>query len=112
MRHLLVFLGHRSSASLGLTPDSLTAAVALGPDGKGKGKEKGRNEVGDRMAGQVVDQVLKALMAAQLDTNPQRFGPQVRPPHLLFSCFLWRSTGLICFDIADESVIQTDTPPP
>ncbi|CDZ96607.1 Kinetochore-associated protein Dsn1/Mis13 [Phaffia rhodozyma] len=85
MRHLLVFLGHRESAAMGLTADSLTTASALGTTlkgkGKGKGKEDGRNPQGDEIAGQVVDALLKALMGAKLDTNPQ--GSSSQPMNLL-----------------------------
>ena len=79
MRHLLVFVGKRVTNAL--APASGTSASA---DVKGKGRAKStkstRTQRGEIIAGEVMEDVLRMLMRARVDTNPSSSGTQVRLP--------------------------------
>lgn len=83
MRHLLVFVGKRVASTLAST-GSVDGSAGPPPDVKGKGKAKAssssasRTKDGEIIAAEVMEDVLRMLVKAKVDTNPQSSGSQVR----------------------------------
>ncbi|KAL7409656.1 Mis12-Mtw1 protein family-domain-containing protein [Mrakia frigida] len=81
MRHLLVFVGKRVASTLAST-GSVDGSAGPPPDVKGKGKAKAssssasRTKDGEIIAAEVMEDVLRMLVKAKVDTNPQSSGSQ------------------------------------
>jgi hypothetical protein len=75
MRHLLVFLGKRLLSNPTATSTAVSVEARSDPKGKGKSKalpveEEQLTDRGEKVAGEVMNDVLKMIIGAKMDTNP------------------------------------------
>lgn len=75
MRHLLVFLGKRVGPPSTLAAPSAAPTAATVADAKGKGKlttadEGSRTAKGAAIADEIIEETLRQIMRAKVDTNP------------------------------------------
>lgn len=80
MRHLLVFLGKRLLSDPSATSTAVSVEARIDPKGKGKSKADPMpgemTERGEKIAEGIMQDVLKMIIGAKLDTNPAGSGGQ------------------------------------
>lgn len=73
MRHLLVFVGKRVASTLAATGsvDGSSPLVDVKGKKKSKASRPSRTQDGETIAAEVMEDVLRMLVKAKVDTNPQ-----------------------------------------
>jgi hypothetical protein len=128
MRHLLVFLGKRLLSNPTATSTAVSVEARSDPKGKGKSKalpveEEQLTDRGEKVAGEVMNDVLKMIIGAKMDTNPAsssganvsfptRLTPLLRRAAHPTSRLLARFSRLIVRSPAVHPPKETDPSPP